>query len=233
MEEKELQLLNKVIEILHEKKYINTDETIYGNKVNINDVKEYIRYVILDNFSCDELKKLKSNIVINYDFYKAGVLIKSNNDIQLFIPDLDNIISAIVIIHELTHYITYINRLSNQNYITLSLYDELAPINAEFKFLSDFYKDYISNHFNQRYNEMIYCSKELMQNNKLPNNELINKLSHINSFLILTQNNDYNNNYELFKQIIFSDKPIDKEFRNKNIILKKSIINELKQKTNY
>lgn len=239
MDDKTLTLMNKIIDILSKLDYDLTLPDIYFEKVNKAKVKEYIRFVILKNFSSKDLLELNSKIpYIENDPSKVGILTRNNQIINVLLPDLDNILSALIICHELTHYIAYKNKLKSFTY--MSLYDELIPINEEFKFLMEFYKDYIEEHRNYRFNEAIKRAHILSQkstDSTIQNidensntNEVINQLSHIYSFLILLQNNNYRENAILFDQINGSNNPLEYEFHKNGIYLRKSIINELKNR---
>lgn len=238
MNDKILKLMNKIINILSKLEYNIVSKEMYYEKVNINKIKEYIRFEILKDFSQDELIKLKSKIFNLHDNYSdSGILVKDGKITKVLIPKLSNILSAIIICHEFTHYITYRNKLDKFSY--LSLYDELAPLNEEYVFLEEFYKEYLIIHRNQRFNEAITACKCLMNEeskneefdvNRKDISEIINELSHIYSLLILTQMNNYKENAILFRKINSTSNPLEYEMKENGIYLKKSIINELKNR---
>lgn len=237
MDYKTINLLNKILKLLSHKTYSDHVPSIYFEKVDKNKVEEYILREILNNFSKEELLSLKYKIFYignNYNF--AGILIKDNEINKVIIPKLDSVLSSIIICHELMHYVIYKNKKDSLRY--MSLYDELIPINQEFVFLNEFYKDYIYEHYDYRFNEMIKRANEICsysKNNKIQSinpsyntNEIINALSHIYSLLILIQNSDYGKNNELFKKIIISPNPLEYELKDNGIYLNKTIIKTLK-----
>lgn len=60
---------------------------------------------------------------------------------RVCLPDITNIISSIITIHELNHYVSLKNKSKYFSY--MSLYDELIPMNSEFVFINKFYKEHI------------------------------------------------------------------------------------------
>lgn len=240
MDDKTLKLMNKIISILSCLDYNLTTPNMYFEKINKDRVKEYIRFTILKYFSYEDLLKLGSKIFyIGKNYKEAGILIKDNKVSRVLIPELDNILTAIIICHELTHYVAYKNKLGAFTF--MSLYDELIPINEEGKFLTEFYYEYLNEHMNYRFNEVVNIAHRLCNlstNGKLQNintdindtNNIINQLSHIYSILILMKNNDYKSNSILFERINNSNKPLEYEFHKNGIYLKKNIIGELKRR---
>lgn len=232
MNDETLMLMNEIINILSKMTYNDYIPNFFFYKVDKDFVYNYIINVVLEGFSKEELKALKSkvfNAKDNYDM--CGIIGK-----RISLPEVTNIISSIIIIHELTHYIAIKNKKKKFSY--MSLYDEVIPINSEFKFLNEFYKEYIEKYKKFRFNNLILTAKKILDlsnNNKIEgideknSKEAINKLSHIYSLLLLSQNPNYEENFNLFSEINNTINPLEYEFNKRGITLKHSIVNDLKK----
>ncbi len=120
----------------------------------------------------------------------------------------------------------------------MSLFDEVIPINSEFKFLLEFYKDIIKTHEKVKFNSIITAGEIIsnlanggtIQNIKNEDSiEAINKLSHIYSSLLLIQYPDYNKNSMLFDTLNRTSNPLEYEFYKNGIYLRKTIIDEIRK----
>lgn len=224
-----LQLLSKILKELNNITSVDINTSFYNKMINKDDIICYIKSTILSDFKKEELDILKKkvfNIKNNYEM--AGII---GN--RILLPELTNILSALIIIHELHHYVIIKNR--NNSSLYTSLYDEFIPINAEFKFLEDFYKDYTTLHNAHKFNNIIELAHKLngMQLKKIISDfELFNMLSHIYSYLLLTQRTNYQENYILFDMICKSENTLDDEFSKRNILLNESILFKIKNRNN-
>lgn len=231
MDKKTLKLINKILKILSKKQYSLTPPPFYFEPFDRKNFLEYLRYCILEDFTQDDLDILKSKIYIAESKYdECGIKITNRSVDKVVLPDMTNVLSTIIIVHELQHYITFKNKLKNSPY--MSLYDELIPINSEFKYLIEFYNNHIKEHKNYRFNEAIKCaqilSTGLYEENKQDFNIIFNQLSHIYSLLILYQNDNYMENSVIFDKINKTANSLEYEFSKEGIYLKESIIRELK-----
>lgn len=232
-----LKLMNYILLELKDKKCNSTLPLKYYDLISKSKIEEYIKFELLKDFTKEDLKELKGKIFnIGKNYYYAGITCKENKVTRVLLPELSNILSSIIIVHELTHYVAYKNKLRNFSY--MSLFDEVIPINSEFKFLLEFYKDMVKLHEEVKFNSVISTS-EIISNlakggtiEDIENKdsiEAINKLSHIYSSLLLMQNNDYNKNSMLFDTINRTSNPLEYEFHKNGIYLRKNIINEIKK----
>lgn len=233
MTEETLILMNKILSILGKMNYNNYLPEFYFNMVDKNLINCYINETILKDFTKEELEQLKSkrfNVGDKYD--KCGIF-----EGRICLPDITNIISSIITIHELNHYVALKNKSRSFSY--MSLYDELIPINSEFVFISKFYNEHLTEFEKIKFDSLIKaaCATiDLSSNGKIEgidekdSIEAINKLSHIYSGLILMQNKNYEENQIIFNKINKTSNPLEYEFNEKGIYLRKNIIDELKNR---
>lgn len=233
MTKETLILMNKILNILGKMKYKDYLPEFYFSKVNKDFITYYIYETILNDFSNEELGQLKSKIFNAGDNYDMCGIFKN----KICLPNITNIISSIITIHELNHYVAIKNKSRDFSY--MSLYDELIPINSEFAFISKFYKKYLDEFKIAKFNSIIVAANkvvELSSNGKIEgihekdSIEAINKLSHIYSGLILMQNDNYEENQIIFDEINKTSYPLEYEFEKKGIYLRKNIIDELKNR---
>lgn len=231
MDDKTIILMNKIMQLLAKKSGKRFNPNYKYEEINLESLDKFItKYIIQDYKNNNEIQSL-IRTSDNINSFRVGL--KNGKVSEIIVPEIKDIISALVLIHELTHYITYSNRSPEYNKY-MSLYDELAPINNEMLFLNLYYYDLLKEHFNARYTEAIYRSKILMSEsnditNLTPKNpiEIINSLSHIYSFMYLVLNRNYEQNYKIFSSIVNNSEPLEGEYIKSGIYLPKKIIKRL------
>lgn len=233
MTEETLILMNRLLNILGKMDYKDYLPEFYFNKVDKDFIYSYINETILKDFTKKELEELRSRIYCCKDKYDMCGIVGS----RICIPDITNVISSLITIHELYHYEAIKNKIRNFSY--MSLYDELIPLNSEFVFISRFYRDNLEEYQKIKFDSIVkaaHITIDMSSNGKIEgidkkdSLEAINKLSHIYSGLLLIQNQNYEENQVIFDKINKTSNPLEYEFNNKGLYLRKTIINELKNR---
>lgn len=217
----DLKVLNNLIKYLSKINY-NDNLEFFNENIDINNVNEFIRYVILRKLSKKDIETLNNRIYISpiIDMNFIGVYSKNNNtDIKIVLPKLTNLKSALIHVHELTHYVYYLFREGIYTYD--DVFDEVIPFSNEDYFLREFYdNDYLDKLNFQIRNNVIKCAHILDEDKS----QLMNKLAHIYSYYLCKNFSFFEDDKDFLNNLNESDKNLGKELRNKGLILTNGIL---------
>lgn len=217
----DLKVLNNLIKYLSKIDYDDNIE-FFNENIDINKVNEYIRYIILRKLSEEDIETLNKRItkIHTYDMDFIGVYSKDNNtNIKVILPKLTNLKSALIYIHELTHYVYYLFREGIYTYD--NIFDEVIPFSNEGYFLREFYgNDYLNKLDFQIRNNVIKCAHILDEDKS----QLMNKLAHIYSYYLCKNFSFFKDDKDFLNDLNESDKNLGKELRNKGLILTNGIL---------
>lgn len=217
----DLKVLNNLIKYLSK---IDYDDNLdfFNENIDINKVNEFIRYIILRKLSKKDIQTLNKRISTTHimDMNFIGVYSKNNNtDIKCVLPKLTNLKSALIHIHELTHYVYYLFREGIFTYD--DVFDEVIPFSNEDYFLREFYgNDYLNKLNLQIRNNVIKCAHILDEDKS----QLMNKLAHIYSYYLCKNFSFFKDQKDFLNSLNESDKNLDEELRNKGLILTNGIL---------
>lgn len=217
----DLKVLNNLINYLSKIDYDDNFD-FFNENIDINKVNEFIRYVILRKLSEKDIETLNKRISTTYimDMNFIGAYSSKNNtDIKIVLPKLTNLKSALIHIHELTHYVYYLFREGTCT--PQDIYDEVIPFSNEDYFLREFYgKSHLDKLNLQIRNNVIKCAHILDEDKS----QLMNKFAHIYSYYLCKNFSFFKEQKDFLNNLNESDKNLGEELRNKGLILTSHIL---------
>lgn len=217
----DLKVLNNLIKYLSKIDYDDNLE-FFNENIDINKVNEFIRYIILRKLSEKDIETLNKRIstIHTMDMDFIGVYSNNNNtDIKIVLPKLTNLKSALIHVHELTHYVYYLFREGIFTYD--DVFDEVIPFSNEGYFLREFYgNDYLDKLDFQIRNNVIKCAHILNEENS----QLMNILAHIYSYFLCKNFSFFKDDKDILNNLNESNQNLSKELRNKGLILTSHIL---------
>lgn len=215
-------ILDTVINYYSRKELKSINEDIYNENVEPELVWNFIKGNILKNsgnITMNKLNKRTTNID-NFDTDFIGVYSNEDNtNIKVILPRLKNLKSALMYIHEITHYVCLESRKgikTNETYV-----DEFIPFVNECYFLRKYYpEEYFNNHILRIRNNVIKYCKDL-KNGNLDN--IKEKIKYIYSYYLFKQYGYIKEDENIFNEINQSKENFIHELSKQILILNNSI----------